>query len=280
MTSEANRNLAVRFMTAGVAIPVLLWLMYWAPPAGMLILTGIGVVIAAQELFCMTARGHRLLQAWGILASLAVAAVFYRPAHGARLFAPDMPLLVITLMMTGSMFVSLTKPEPSKDAGTRMAWLVAGPFYAGALLINLANLHTLEHGGHWVLLSMLIAWLGDTGGYFAGRFLGKHKLYPAVSPKKTIEGSIGAIGGSMAGALSVAYFALPTLSIKHAVILTLIAAPLGQCGDLFASLIKRSTDTKDSGWIIPGHGGLLDRIDALLFTATVTWLYARYVIGA
>jgi phosphatidate cytidylyltransferase len=123
----------------------------------------------------------------------------------------------------------------------------------------------------------MFAWWGDTGGYFAGRYLGKHKLYEAVSPKKTIEGSVGGLAGSVLGALCAHFWYLPSISLAHAIPLSLVAGAFGQAGDLGESLIKRSTGVKDSGQIVPGHGGILDRVDALLLTSAVVFLYTLWI---
>jgi phosphatidate cytidylyltransferase len=124
-----------------------------------------------------------------------------------------------------------------------------------------------------VLLVLIVAWLADTGGYFAGRFLGKSKLYEAVSPKKTWAGAWGGIAGSLVG---VAVLKLVRADYLEWYDVALIAIPggiLGQLGDLTESLIKRSVGVKDSGALLPGHGGLLDRIDAVLFIAPYVYAY-------
>src|SRR6202044_2759789 len=118
-----------------------------------------------------------------------------------------------------------------------------------------------------------LAWFADTGAYFAGRFLGKHKLYEAVSPKKTVEGAIGGLIASVVWALLGSFFFLRgMLPVAHAIPLALAAGAFGQAGDLAESLLKRSTGVKDSGAIVPGHGGILDRVDALLLTSAIVYL--------
>jgi phosphatidate cytidylyltransferase len=122
----------------------------------------------------------------------------------------------------------------------------------------------------------MFAWWGDTGGYFAGRFLGKHKLYAAVSPNKTVEGAVGGLVGSVAGALAASLGFLRAVPLSHSIPLAILAGVLGQAGDLGESLIKRSTGVKDSGAIVPGHGGILDRVDALLMASITVYMYALW----
>ena len=120
------------------------------------------------------------------------------------------------------------------------------------------------------------AWLADTGGYFVGRFFGKTKLYEAVSPKKTREGFFGSLLGACVGAVLASLWYLPAIPLAHSLPLAVVAGGLGQLGDLVESLIKRSTGIKDSGWIVPGHGGILDRIDALLVASPLVYLYTLW----
>jgi phosphatidate cytidylyltransferase len=133
-------------------------------------------------------------------------------------------------------------------------------------------------GSGLVLLALGLAWFADTGAYFAGRFLGKHKLYEAVSPKKTIEGAVGGLLASVAWALlAVFWFLRGSLPLSHAIPLALVAGALGQAGDLGESLLKRSTGVKDSGAILPGHGGIMDRLDAVIVTSLAVYLYSAWV---
>jgi phosphatidate cytidylyltransferase len=127
-------------------------------------------------------------------------------------------------------------------------------------------------------MTLMLAWFGDTFGYFFGRFLGKHKLYPAVSPKKTIEGALGGLIGSMTGACFAHFVYLKSFPLVPGLVLAVVAGGLGQLGDLGESLLKRSTGVKDSGQIVPGHGGILDRIDALLMASTVVYLWTRFAL--
>jgi phosphatidate cytidylyltransferase len=265
-------NLAVRVLTSLVVVPVLLLLLFVVPWWGFFALGLIAVPIAAQELTGMTMAAQKLQQAWAILASLGVYAALY--------FSPTAEMLagLLVAVVAIGFFVALVQPHPIETAALRMGWLVATPLYAGGLLASLAILHTLEDGGAWCALAMMLAWFGDTGAYFAGKGFGKRQLYAAISPKKTIEGAFGGLAGSVVAAVSMHFIALDQMSIWHAVILGLVAGAAGQAGDLTISLVKRSANVKDSGWIVPGHGGLLDRIDGLVMTSAVTWAYAAILL--
>jgi phosphatidate cytidylyltransferase len=144
--------------------------------------------------------------------------------------------------------------------------MAAGPLFVGVPLTLVGMVRRdMADGPSYVVMTLMFAWFSDTGGYFAGRFLGKHKLYEAVSPKKTVEGALGGLAGSVLGALFAHFVYLPAIPLAHAIPLALVAGAFGQAGDLAESLVKRSTGVKDSGAIVPGHGGILDRVDALLY---------------
>jgi phosphatidate cytidylyltransferase len=275
-------NLTLRFMTAGVAVPFILWALLigpkWVWPTFVL---GPALTVAAHELFGMTLPDAPRLRIFAIASTLVAGAGLYFAMTTSQL-SPLAPLALIAWVL-GSLLAALSRPLPTESAGTRMAWLVAGPLYLAGSLSALAQLHTLPHGGAWVILSMMLAWFADTAGYFAGRFLGGKvfggsKLSPNISPNKTWEGAVGAMTGGLIGVGLAHFWYLPDLSFGTGLALALVSGPAGVCGDLVESLIKRSTGSKDSGWIVPGHGGLIDRIDALMFTAVVTLLFARLAV--
>jgi phosphatidate cytidylyltransferase len=278
-----NANLAVRVATAAVTVPFILWALLAAPLwvwASFVLV--IAIPIGAQELFAMTLPGERGLQAWGIVATAGIGALSYFESTG--LNTTGVPAHVgFLIIVLASLLVAIARPQPSETAGFRMAWLAGGPLYIGGTVSALASMHALEYGGQWVLLSMMLAWFADTLGYFSGRFLGgkvfgARKMSPNISPNKTWEGAVGGVAGSTLAVLLAHFWYLPTLPLVGGLLLAWIAGPLGILGDLVESLIKRATGTKDSGWIVPGHGGLIDRIDALMFTGTATFIYARYIL--
>jgi phosphatidate cytidylyltransferase len=187
--------------------------------------------------------------------------------------------------MIGPLF-TLVRLGKIETAALRACALGLAPLFVAVPLTLLALMRrTMAHAGAFgdvgsgvVLLCLGLSWFADTCAYFAGRFLGKHKLYEAVSPKKTLEGALGGLVGSVAFALLASFWFLRgSLPVVHAVPLALVAGVLGQAGDLAESVLKRSTGIKDSGGIVPGHGGVLDRVDALLLTSVVVFLYAQWV---
>ncbi len=271
----ATSNLVSRLLTAAVMVPALLYSLYWAgTPWFYFAIVGTCATIGAHELFAMTLPGERVLQLWGVAASTLMLGLVTFSAPSTYL------LSAIALIVIVGMLATLWRAEPVDTASPRMAWLIAGPFYCGGLFGLLCNLFLRDHGGDWVVLAMMFSWFSDTGGYFAGRAFGKRPLLLTVSPKKTIEGSIGGLLGSLVGVLSACFWYLPELPLAHGIGLAIFAGALGQAGDLCESLIKRSVGVKDSGTIVPGHGGVLDRADALLFTSAATWVYVTFVFGA
>ena len=123
---------------------------------------------------------------------------------------------------------------------------------------------------------MLIVMTNDSAAYYTGSAFGKHRLYPSVSPKKSVEGAIGGLAGSIIGTLFAKYTFFPQLTLADAIVTALVIGAIGQTGDLFESLLKRSFGVKDSGTIIPGHGGVLDRLDSILFAAPITYYYVLF----
>jgi phosphatidate cytidylyltransferase len=155
-----------------------------------------------------------------------------------------------------------------------------GAVYLGALGGTIAALITLAPPGvgPWrVVLLLTIIMVSDSFAFFVGHAWGRRRLAPTVSPGKTVEGAFGGLVGGVVGALAVRYLGLPSLPMSHAIVLGVAVAALGIVGDLDESLLKRWAGVKDSGTLFPGHGGMLDRIDSLLFGAPVLYYYFLYV---
>ena len=274
MAEKQASNLAVRLATAAVGVPAILALIFIAPAWGFYLLVLAAALVGSSELFAMTHPGDRPSQALGVLLSgVASATVFFFHGDPRALVT-----LVVAIPLLGPLLTLLRLGEMS-TAALRACAMGFGPLFVAAPLTMLALLRVelREAGGGYVLLAIGFAWLSDTGGYFAGRFLGKHKLYEAVSPKKTVEGAIGGLAAATAWAILGHYWFAPSLPLLHAVPLAIVAAAIGQAGDLGESLLKRSTGIKDSGTIVPGHGGILGRVDALILTGAIVYLYVRWL---
>jgi phosphatidate cytidylyltransferase len=156
--------------------------------------------------------------------------------------------------------------------------LVLGFMYIPFMLSHFILLRLSEDGILWIFFILVLAFSGDIAAFYVGRTIGKRKLSPLVSPGKTVEGTIGLIIGSILGCLLFRNFFYPTLPVIHATILGFMGGILGQIGDLCESAIKRSSGVKDSGSLILGHGGLLDRLDCLIFIAPFVYYYRAFVI--
>ncbi len=258
--------LRTRLATAAVAIPLLIWLVLGSAPwvfAGVIVgFTAVGL----HEFATMALPHHQRARLLAIVAGLAFAAavVSGRPsALGIVLFA------VIALGLFLSLF-----DEDMQGAMSRFAHGLVAALYVGFLLPHVVSLKLLPGGERWVFFCIACAMGTDTGAYFAGRFTGRTKLMPRVSPNKTVEGAIGGLLGSLALAVF-AWLVLPPrgAGLEELLFLALAIGILAQAGDLIESLLKRAYGAKDSGWIIPGHGGVLDRIDSLV----LPFVFAYYV---
>ncbi len=266
----ARSNLVTRLLSALVGIPAILALLYVGPAWGWALFIALALVVGSIEFFGMTHATDRVSQVLGIVLSLGVMAVFWFVGADARAL-----VTMFFLLPTVALFVTLARLGSIETSALRAAAMAFGPLWLGGGLGSIALLRRDggDSGPGFVVLALALSWFSDTGAYFAGRFLGKHKLYEAVSPKKTVEGAIGGLAAAVVGALVGHYFYLRSLPLEHAIVLAIVAGGLGQAGDLAESMIKRSVGVKDSGGIVPGHGGILDRVDALMVTGTFTYIY-------
>lgn len=155
-----------------------------------------------------------------------------------------------------------------------LAFSLMGLLYLPCLLVHIVLVFQLPYGRQWIFLVLLVVMAADTAAYFVGSLIGRSKLYPAISPNKSWEGAVGGVVGSLLGAGLAKLWFFPELGGLDLVAVGLLLSISGQLGDLFESLLKRSFAVKDSGSMIPGHGGLLDRLDSLLFAFPTAYFYA------
>lgn len=271
-------NLTVRLLTAAVGVPAIISLLYLVPPWGFFLLVVTCVSIGSWELLAMTHPDDKVARIFGLLLCQAVCLLVYLEIHDARamlglLVGVPMVALLFTLWRLGDM----------TTAAIRAFGMAFAPVFVAAPLTLLAVMQR-DYGNHvgpgLCLMSFMFSWYADTGGYFGGRFFGKHKLYESVSPKKTVEGALGGFVGAIIGALMASLGYVREIPLTHTIPLAIVAGGFGMAGDLGESLIKRSMGVKDSGAIVPGHGGILDRADALIFTSVVVYAYALLFLGA
>jgi len=266
-----GKELAIkRLATAAVLLPLLILFILKATPLYFVILIAVISFIGLDEFYRMALPERRLegvvAAVWGALSICTIP------------FADGMlSLFALTAGVIGSSLLLLFRLRDIKDAAGEAALLLMGFLYVPLLLAHIYLLRLQPHGIEWIFLMLIIVMAGDSAAYYVGSTLGRRKLYPAVSPKKSVEGSLGGLLGSVVGALIVRFTFFGELRIVDAVAVALICGVLGQLGDLFESLIKRSCGVKDSGTIIPGHGGMLDRLDSILFAAPAAFYYAYFV---
>jgi phosphatidate cytidylyltransferase len=257
-----------RWLTAGIAIPILIYLIGFGPRWLFYLLLFVVSCLCLHEFFVLTSS--RL--PWAPRA-LAFALCFFSMAlfsQGAIL--PAFAILGFTVMICLSFYL-LSDPDLRKRAIEDTATAVLGVLYIGLPLSLLVLVDGLPRGNVWIFFLLTVIFLGDTAALYCGRLLGKHKLYVSVSPGKTWE---GAIGGFVASVLGGVFFSQIFGLLYPVWTIATVSGGLsivGQVGDLAESMIKRNYGVKDSGKILPGHGGFLDRVDALLFAIPVLYVF-------
>ncbi|HEX2923724.1 MAG TPA: phosphatidate cytidylyltransferase [Chloroflexota bacterium] len=229
-----------------------------------------GAMVGSWELYGLLRRsGFSPLWPVGMALSLAI-------LLGAYLRSPVIEEAALAIAIIGSLtYLVLCQQLETSLADWALTWVP--PLYIGFLLTFPLATRQLPGGDRWIYLLLAVTWITDIVAYFTGRFLGRHHFFPRISPRKTLEGAIGGlIGGVVSGALLAAYFGadIPTF-----VLFSLVASVAAEAGDLAESLMKRLLQTKDSGQLIPGHGGVMDRMDSLLFVGVVVYFWARGIGG-
>ena len=278
----------VRVATGLVLAPVLVWVVLWAPKTVMYSVLAFAAWRCTAELLRMY-RDMRTLDR--VVCEVLTVGVALAPLLG-----PNLWPVAVALGTLGTLTIALWRVD---DAGTaarraglgvlaigyvgvligalvaifgRAALPVAGPVHLGDIALG-----PFDEGRGALMGTFVIVFAGDTGAYFAGRGFGRRRFHPLVSPKKTVEGSIGGLIASMAAGLFTIWALVPGGPVLSGLALGAAVGTAGQLGDLAESLFKRATDTKDSGSLLPGHGGMLDRVDGVLFGGAVVqaWLALR-----
>jgi phosphatidate cytidylyltransferase len=267
-----RHNLAERAISAVVLLPLAIWLT-WLGGWPFAALVAVAAGLCAVELLLMFGR-LRLAEWYGV--AIAGGIPLLAALHRGQNLLPDWSVLALALATLGLLGLLLFTHDDQAEVPARAGRVTLAWLYCGLLASTLVGLR-VQGGTPWVVLAFVVTWANDTVAYFAGMLFGKHKLYEKVSPKKTWEGFAGGAAGSVLGALVIRSTMLPELPVPMAVLLGAGASVLGPMGDFTESLLKRAAGVKDSGKLIPGHGGLLDRIDALLFVVPWVYLFVRWL---
>jgi phosphatidate cytidylyltransferase len=267
---RSTSNLTIRVGTAVVGVPLILGVDY---VGGNIFAAFVGLTAAVGAWECarlLTSAGVRHLYAITIPSAVAIAVL---PVAITRPQAVWIGTIVLVLVLVGAYYLL---PEIYPTA--RPVWFlnVMPPVYVGLLLGHLHLLRHLHRGEWWVFLALLMTWAYDSGAYFAGSYLGRHPFMKYVSARKTLEG----VGGGLAASTLAGLAGVPAigLALWQAAVLGLLTGVAVQIGDLIESMLKRQAGAKDSGSLLPGHGGLLDRIDGLLVAGALVY-YAAVALG-
>lgn len=269
------KNSTTRVLTALVGAPIIIGAVYLGGPV-------LGLVVALLALGAQD-EVYRLCEATGVrphrwvglaLGALVALAPLWPPLLHAALAGT-------VLYVAALPFVAGREHLPAAFASTLGALV-----YPTALLATLTSLRLEAEAAlpglepFWLTLSVfVVVWASDTLAYYTGRAFGKRPLAPRVSPKKTIEGALGGVLGAFLGVALLKGLALPSLDWPHVAVLALLGGVVSPLGDLAESRLKRAAGVKDSGTLLPGHGGLLDRFDALIVAAPLAYLYLRWALG-
>ena len=276
-----------RVATAAVLIPFAVGVVLWAPTWALALAVAIVMLLALFEYFALgDAIGHRAYRFWTATCALALVYDQWRaaiepsyslgavsfPSILGRVFIPTVQD-VFFLFVLGVTALTLWTKRPIVEALPAAGISASGLILVAFPLTFTVRLHGIRAEGPWLLMfALVITWVGDTSAYFAGGAFGKHHIAPKISPNKTWEGAIASILGALIVAVVFAKYVL-AVPLPHLLAMAAAANVAGQMGDLLESAYKRSAGVKDSGSLLPGHGGVLDRIDALILAIPVVWYY-------
>src|SRR5688572_282217 len=261
-----------REITAILAAPIAIWIIGWSHAYVFDAVIAAICVLALHEFLSLGKRkGYEVPIALRVVVMLVIMAAFIL-----KDLSVEIGMFTALLLIPASYVFSR---KPLEDSLPSSAVAVLATTYVGMLTGSLIRLrHDFPEGWKLVFFLLLVVWLGDSGAYYVGKKFGKHKLSPRISPKKTIEGLAGGIAVSIIAAIVIHFTFFQNFPLHHAIIAGVILSVAGVVGDLAESMWKRSAAVKDSGTLLPGHGGFLDRFDSILFTAPILYCYWTLIV--
>jgi phosphatidate cytidylyltransferase len=261
-----------RWLTAITAVPLLFAVIFFGSDA-LFSTVIIGVILLGVYEYhhIVFGTGHPWEKAQGLLIGLLIPLTFY---------LGNMQLLLALLSFSVLLvfFMYLLRIKEDHFDILPVGKMILGFMYVPLMMSYFILIRRLDQGVLWILFLLVLAFSGDVTAYYVGKNFGKKKLLPLVSPNKTVEGTIGLFVGSTAGCVFFQQIFFPALPLVHAAAMGFFGSVLGQLGDLCESAMKRASGVKDSGVILPGHGGILDRLDCLIFIAPFVYYYYIFVI--
>jgi phosphatidate cytidylyltransferase len=262
-----------RELTSAVLAPFGVWVIGWSPPLVFAATIAVCSILALYEFLILGRKKGYEVPIWLCIAlSMIILSAFILED-----LSVEMGMFVTLLVIPASYVFS---KKPLEDSLPSSAIAVLATMYVGMLggsIIRMRN--DFPDGPKLIFFLGLVVWLGDAGAYYTGKNLGRRKMAPHISPKKTIEGGIGGIATSVIAAIIIHFTFFPKFPLVHAIIAGALLSMAGMIGDLAESMWKRSAAVKDSGTLIPGHGGFLDRFDSIFFTAPILYCYWTLIVN-
>lgn len=258
-----------RWLTSLVAFPLLVLLIFYGGLFLFSIVMGLVTFLSMWEFSRIVASNNdrttpNTITNIGILSGIAVIAA---TSYGLLAIVP----IILSFSLITAGFFSFRRFQNDPEVSRKVAFQLLGIVYIPLSISYLILIRQDSFGAEWVLFIICIIFAGDTAAYYVGSYWGKHKLCPAVSPGKTIEGAVGGIAANIGIGIIFKSFFFTILPLWSIILFCLLIGVAGQAGDLFESVLKRAAGIKDSGALLPGHGGILDRIDAILFALPVAY---------
>ncbi len=265
-----------RVLSAAIALPILTAAV-WIGDIWYTLVVFTACVLGAIEYHKISPSANNV--SLGILSIIGVALFLFNVQVEGK-YSDVILTAVIIVSLAGLIFINGSKIldlSVQIDRYVSSLWLLGGILYLGWLGSHFLLLRGLEMGKEWTILAMYSTFATDTGAFLVGTWIGRHRMVPSISPGKTWEGAVGGLIGSLVAAPLLATFLGLNLPIVYSLVAGAIIALAGSVGDLVESMMKRSAEVKDAGFLVPGHGGLLDRLDSLIFVAPVIYYYAKWL---